>query len=95
MSFVHYAQDLLRLPQYLGYTPVNFENLVETAYVQAKTHTSSTLSAYLCKPDHQTLRLVDKQVISFCLHKLGGQYWESNPLLSPMLLGNFMPASGN
>lgn len=35
MSFVHYAQDLLRLPQYLGYTPVNFQNLVETAYVQA------------------------------------------------------------
>ena len=29
------------------------------------------------------------------LTKLGGQYWESNPLLSPMLLGNFMPASGN
>ena len=28
MSFVHYAQDSLRLPQYLGYTPY-FRTLVE------------------------------------------------------------------
>ncbi len=49
MSFVHYAQDLLRLPQYLGYTPLTWcpqrDSNPQNSDFESDTYTNSITGA--------------------------------------------------